>query len=253
MDREIIERGLADYSSITLAEMDGVRLMNRMDTKYTTSSAMLPEILKCLKADYLVQEISGSRLNTYRTVYLDTHDRAMYLDHHNGRNTREKIRIRTYADSKAVFLEVKYKNNRGQTKKKRVELPEPGAYGLQEAEAFLGKHAAHPSDTLVPQSENSFHRITLVNSKKTERLTIDMNLAFRNPANGVEKRLDDLVIIELKQSGNMSSHAKNVLSDLRIRPMGISKYCLGTILTVPDIKKNRFIEKLMQLNKLIGK
>ena len=250
MKREIIEAVLGGYASISLAEMGKVRLMNRIDTKYTTSFSMLPEVLKRLQSGYDVQEINGSRMNKYQTMYFDTVDRAMYLDHHNGRCTREKIRIRTYNDSKQLFLEVKNKNNRGHTKKKRIELPEMKAYSQHEAEAFLYKYAKYPPDTLIPQSENSFHRITLVNRMKTERLTIDMNLAFRNPEDGMEKQLDDLVIIELKQSGNRSSFAKSVFSDLRIHPMGISKYCLGTILTVPNVKKNRFKEKLIQLNKI---
>ena len=250
MKRETMEAVLAGYSSISLAEMEKVQLMNRIDTKYTTSFSMLPEILKRLQSDYYVQEINGLRTNTYRTVYLDTLDRAMYLDHHNGRCTREKIRIRAYVDSKKTFLEVKNKNNRGQTKKKRIELPEIKAYNEHEAGVFLKKYAKYPPDALVPQSENRFHRITLVNRMKTERLTIDANLAFRNPSDGNEKRLDDLVVIELKQTGYMPSFAKSVLSDLRIHPMGISKYCLGTIMTVPDIKNNRFKEKMHKLNKI---
>ena len=252
MKREIIESILAGYSSISLVEMDNVRLMNRVDTKYTVSLSLLPEILKRLQPDYLIQEIDGLLLNAYRTVYLDTCDRAMYLDHHNGRRTREKIRVRTYVDSQTVFLEVKNKNNKGRTKKKRIELPDLKAYKQQKAEAFLEKHAKYAPDTLIPRLENSFYRITLVNKTKTERLTIDVNLAFRNPSDGLEKQLDDLAVIELKQTGNIPSFAKSVLSGLRIHPVNISKYCLGTILTAPEVKSNRFKLKMIQLNK-IGK
>jgi hypothetical protein len=250
MKREIIKRVLDGFTSISLAEMEGVRLMNRIDTKYTTSSSLLPEILKRLQEEYFVMEVNGLRISFYRTMYLDTLDRAMYLAHHNGRRTYEKIRVRTYVDSQTVFLEVKDKNNKGRTKKKRIELPDMKAYKQQEAEAFLVMHAKYAPDTLVPRLENSFHRITLVNKEKTERLTIDVNPAFRNPSDGMEKQLDDLVIIELKQTGYRSSFAKSVLSDMRIQPIRISKYCLGTILTVPDVKKNRFKEKLIQINKI---
>ena len=250
MKREIIDTALAGYPPISLTEMDGIRLMNRIDTKYTISFSLLPKLLEYLQADYFVQEINGSRLNAYRTMYLDTYDRAMYLAHHNGRCTREKIRIRSYFDSQAIFLEVKNKNNKGRTKKKRIELPEVKAYTQKQAAVFLGKNAKYPLDTLVPQLENSFHRITLVNRKKTERLTIDVNLAFCNLPEGIEKKMDDLVIIELKQTGYLPSLAKNVLADMSIHPMSISKYCLGTVLTVPDVKTNRFKEKMIQLNKI---
>ena len=251
MKLETIAPILAGYSPITLAKMERVRLMNRVDTKFITSTSKLPELLNCLQAGYLMQEINGSRLNAYHTLYLDTVDRAMYLTHHNGRRTREKIRVRSYFDSQSVFLEVKNKNNKGRTKKKRFELPEMTAYKQQNAVAFLETYAKYPPEELHPQLEIEFHRITLVNSKKTERLTIDMNLAFRNPAaDGAKKQLDELVIIELKQQGQMASHAKSLLSELHIRPVSVSKYCLGTMLTVPDIKNNLFKEKMIQINKI---
>ena len=245
-----IDTILDEFSPISLSEMDDVCLMNRVDTKYTTSLFMLPNFLNCLKAYYLMQDINGSRLNAYRTLYLDTDDRAMYLEHHNGRRTWEKIRVRVYFDSKTTYLEVKNKNNRGLTKKKRFELPEIRAYKQQEASAFLERYAKYPPDKLLPRLESRFHRITLVNSEKTERLTIDINLAFCNPSDGVEKLMEDLVIVELKQQGHQPSFAKDVLSRLHIRPISISKYCLGTILTVPDVKNNLLKEKINQINKI---
>ena len=250
MQQGIIESILDEYSLISLTEMDTVRLMNRVDTKYTTTLSMLPDFLKCLQADYLVQDIHGSRLNAYRTLYLDTDDRAMYLAHHNGHRTREKIRVRTYLDSQSTYLEVKNKNNKGRTKKKRFELPEIRAYKQQEATIFLERYAKYPPYMLLPRLESRFHRITLVNSMKTERLTIDLNLTFYNPSDGTEKRMDDLVIVELKQQGHQPSLAKDALSDLHIRPIAISKYCLGTILTVPDVKSNLLKEKIIQINKI---
>jgi len=241
---------LDEYSPISLAEIEGVCLMNRVDTKYTTSQSMLPELLKCLQSDYLIQDINGSRLNAYRTLYLDTTDRAMYLAHHNGRRTREKVRVRAYFDTQTIFLEVKNRNNKGVTRKKRFMLPELKAYQRKEASKFLETYAQYPPDLLLPRLESRFHRITLVNSLKTERLTIDMNLLFYNPSNGVEKMLEELVIVEIKQQGYMPSFAKNVLSGLHIRPVAISKYCLGTILTVPEVKNNLFKEKIYQINKI---
>jgi len=241
---------LAGYRFISLKEMDGVRLMNRVDTKYLTSLPGLIELLECLQADYLVQEINGSLLNAYHTLYLDTEGRSMYLAHHNGRRTREKIRVRAYADSRTVYLEVKNKNNKGRTKKKRLELPELKAYRRKEAEAFIEKYGKYPPETLLPRLESRFHRITLVNNTKTERLTIDVNLAFSNPSTGIEKPMDNLVVIELKQQGHQPSYAKNILCGLNIRPIAISKYCLGTLLTVPDIKSNLFKEKIVQINKI---
>lgn len=246
----MIQAVLNEYSPISLAEMSDVRLMNRIDTKYTTTLSLLPELLKRLQADYFVQEINGERMSSYHTMYLDTPDRKMYLDHHNGRRTRMKIRVRAYLDSQIIFLEVKNKNNKGRTKKKRIQLPGMYSYDHKEAEMFLAEYAKYPLENLIPRQENRFLRITLVNKRKTERLTIDVNLSFRNLSDGSEEHLDDMVIIELKQDGNLPSYAKNQLADLHIHPVGISKYCLGTILTVPEIKSNRFKKKIIQLNKI---
>ena len=253
MRLQIIDTILDDYSPISLADMEGVCLMNRVDTKYTITLSMLPDFLKCLQTDYLMQDINGSRLNAYRTIYLDTDDRAMYLAHHNGRRTREKIRVRAYFDSKTIYLEVKNKDNRGLTKKKRFKLQEILSYQQHEAAAFLARYAKYPPETLLPRLESRFDRITLVNRKKTERLTIDLNLSFYNPSDGVEKQMDDLVIVELKQQGHQPSLAKDVLSGLHIRPVAISKYCLGTVLTVPDVKSNLLKEKIIQISKIRNK
>jgi hypothetical protein len=250
MKERMIQSVLNEYSPISLAEMSGVRLMNRIDTKYTASCLLLPEFLRRLRADYFVQEINEKRISPYRTMYLDTPDRAMYLAHHNGRCTRVKIRVRAYLDTRMIFLEVKNKNNKGRIKKQRIQLPEMYGYGCKDAELFLAEHAKYPLASLTPCQENRFLRITLVNRQKTERLTIDVNLSFRNLPDGVEAHLDDLAIIELKQSGNFPSYAKSRLADLHIYPVNISKYCLGTVLTVSGIKRNRFKKKLMQLNKI---
>ncbi|WP_374693472.1 VTC domain-containing protein [Bacteroides thetaiotaomicron] len=56
--------------------------------------------------------------------------------------------------------------------------------------------------------ENSFHRVTLVNNHKTERLTIDTGVKFRCLQSGKISSLDNIVIIELKQDGHNSSPIK---------------------------------------------
>jgi len=247
---EVLQTILCDYSPVSLEEMTNVRLMNRIDTKHTTTVALLPDFLKSLSSEYDVQEINGSRIDLYHTMYLDTPDRDMYLAHHNGRSPREKIRVRVYFNSQTTFLEVKDKNNKGRTKKTRMSLPKKESYRQKEVETFLDKHAQYPLNALTPQLENTFNRITLVNKKRTERLTIDLNLAFHNPPSHLDKQLEELVIIELKQESALSSYAKNILKEMRILPMSISKYCLGTVLTTPGIKCNRFKKKIMQIKKI---
>ena len=37
---------------------------------------------------------------------------------------------------------------------------------------------------------------------------------------------------------------------MRIRPFKVSKYCIGTCLTQPSVKQNRFKKKLRRMEKL---
>ena len=120
-------QGVADivksFEPISLAQMESVKLMNRIDTKYAVSRAVLPAILEAAKADYYVQETGGKRIATYDTMYYDTESLDMYVRHHDRQLVRQKIRIRQYVDSDLTFLEIKRKNNKGRTKKKRITLP----------------------------------------------------------------------------------------------------------------------------------
>ena len=232
------------FAPISLSEMEGVKLMNRIDTKYVVSRTVLPLILAAAKADYYVQEIDGKRIATYDTMYYDTESLDMYVRHHDRQLVRQKIRIRQYVDSNLTFLEIKRKNNKGRTKKKRITLPN------EEIETFVAAKSRYVWSELSPKLRTTFHRITLVNKAKTERLTIDMDLVWENVVSGEKKTFEDLVIIELKRDGNKPSKMTHIMLDHRVHPLKISKYCIGTALTTPDIKKNRFKSKIRKIEKL---
>ena len=84
----------------------------------------------------------------------------------------------------------------------------------------------------------------------TERLTIDFNINFRNLETGEFRRMSDLVVIELKQDGNVNSPFKDILSDFQITRSSFSKYCVGLAVTDSSIKKNRFKKLCMYINKI---
>ena len=149
-------------------------------------------------------------------------------------------------------MEVKTKNNHGRTKKKRIEVGDMDL-GDEEKRQFLAKHLRYDVDTLRPALNNHFSRITLVNKGKTERLTIDSALRFRNLQNGCERDMDDLVIIELKRDGLVFSPVLEMLRQLRIHPHGYSKYCMGSALTCNgSLPVNRFKRKLIEVDKLVN-
>ena len=113
---------IAKFSPISLNEMDDVKLMNRIDTKFAFNANKMPELLVQLMPFYRILEIDGQLIHDYKSLYYDTDDRKFYLDHHNGRVNRNKIRFREYVGSKLTFLEVKMKNNKGRTIKKRIQV-----------------------------------------------------------------------------------------------------------------------------------
>lgn len=243
---------LGCLSPITLEQMSSIRLMNRTDTKFVSNRAKLVELLKRAQGRYFVQEIEGKRIAEYRTVYWDTQEHRFYLEHHNGRAPRQKVRVRTYLDSDITFLEVKTKNNHSRTKKKRIMVPAPDRLEEAGAEAFLEPLVRQKLQSLQPVVQNQFRRITLVNYGKTERLTIDFGVRFHNFETGADCGTGDLVIIELKRDGNQFSPVLDILRDLRVKPSGFSKYCIGSLLTNPALKRNMFREKLVRINKLVN-
>lgn len=237
---------------ISLEEMSGIKLMNRTDTKFVATKEQLLEFLQAVVGKYYIQEKDGKRISQYHTTYLDTPDYVMYTMHHNGKVRREKIRVRTYMDSNDTFLEVKNKNNHGRTKKKRILVQ--GLDTLEEERdnviPFLSKHAWYRLDEVNPVIENFFSRITLVNTAKTERLTIDFDLRFHNLVTDECDKFNRVVIIELKRDGNVPSPALEIIRKLRIRRSGFSKYCIGTALTHSKLKKNNFKDRLRFVSKI---
>ena len=239
------------FAPISLDEMSGIKLMNRIDTKFVTTVPLLLRLLKLAQDDYRMQEIDGLRNMTYGTVYFDTPALDMFIAHHNGHSGRQKVRIRTYVDSHMDFLEVKTKNNHGRTRKKRISVTDDNLREPAKV-AFLNQHLRYDPDALTPRLQNRFNRITLVNRRCTERLTIDTNLQFHNLFTGRDYSLPTLAIVELKRDGLQPSPVLEMLRQLRIMPTGFSKYCIGSLLTDPTLKRNRFKERLHTLERLTG-
>ena len=246
--------------------MSGIKLMNRTDTKFVTTVDRLMLLLALAHDEYRVQEVDGKRIASYYTAYFDTPDYNMYTVHQNGHAGRQKLRIRSYVDSGLNFLEVKTKNNHGRTKKKRIDMvgfdpmhPDHGIRFLRQDEQyktydeFLRKHLRYDPAIMSEKLENHFDRITLVNKAKTERLTIDTGLCFHNLLTGRDADLTGLAIIELKRDGLQPSPILEMLRELRIKPCGFSKYCMGSAFTNPSLKRNNFKERLRLVERFLSR
>ena len=245
---------LMAFRPISLDRMDSIRLMNRIDTKYVTTLPVLDAILRrALACGYMMFSSDGVRIQPYDSIYFDTPGLKMFMDHRNSRLVRQKVRTRIYSASELCFLEVKTKNNHSRTKKKRVAIP-PGEFTDfrkdGQCSAFLANVSDYKADDLSPSVETSFSRITLVDKDLSERVTIDSDVCFRNMRNARTSSLGDVVIIELKRNGRRRSTLQDILLSLRVKPMRISKYCMGVALTDPQCRPGRFLEKIRACDKL---
>ena len=115
---------LSKFEPITLEEMDSVKLMERTDTKYVFPVSELPGILEGMISQYRLLDINNVRNQRYESLYYDTNDFLLYNKHLIGKPDRYKIRFRRYLDSAGLtYFEIKHKNNKRTTTKKRTKMP----------------------------------------------------------------------------------------------------------------------------------
>jgi len=235
-----IQSRILKFKTISLKEMNSVKLMNRIDTKFVFNKSLLLDILPDLKDDYTILKINGNRFSRYNSIYFDTPNFLFYNSHHNGRVNRVKIRFREYVDSGLCFLEVKKKNPKGKTIKSRVNVKRVYRKLNKTHNLFIEKQLKKNYE-LEYCHENFFNRITLVNQRMKERLTIDFNFRFKNHPNKIVDESKNIIIAELKQEKlNRNSYFYKIMRKNRIRKTGMSKYCFATSAIFPSLKSNRF-------------
>jgi len=245
---EEIEEFLAAFQPISLPEMDSVKLLNRAEKKYVLHFSRVVDVLNAAREEYRVLEINGHRLMQYSTEYFDTQDNAMYLAHHNGKQSRFKVRKREYVISGEQFLEVKRRTNSGRTSKKRVEL-QGDEFDSPSGQVFIEAATPYKLEGLEMKLVNTFYRITLVNTLLKERITLDMGLVFKN--NDAVIQLPAVAIIEIKFDKSLKEHGfDTIMRKQRIHDSSVSKYCIGRALLEPKLKANLFRNKIRYLTKL---
>lgn len=243
-----LEEIIARFDPISLAEMDGVKLLSRTDTKFAFREADLPKYLEALMPEYRLLEVEGQRGVSYRSLYFDTPDRKHFMDHHNGRVFRSKTRFREYIGSGLTFLEVKRKTGRGGTDKVRRKEPSIPAVLNADQQAFIST-ASGSAEPLVPVLWNHFTRLTLVHRTRPERLTIDRGLRFSSAEGTAD--LDGICVAELKESrADRGSPFAGLMKASGNRPSGMSKYCVGMLLLGLAPKHNAFKPVLLRLEHL---
>jgi hypothetical protein len=240
---------LNGMQSVSLEDMQSVQLQNRIDTKFVFHRRLLPEILLKMRSNYAVFEIENQRICAYESIYFDTEGLQFYLDHHNRKNHRIKVRKRRYTSNGLSFFEIKEKRA-GRTIKKRIPTETFTNDLTTEEERFLADEWKTKLNLQVA-IQNHYYRITLVDHAKTERITLDLQIRFTKESQSQE--LDYLVIAELKQGKiNRGSAFFELMREMKIAPFRISKYCIGSLFLQEEdkIKYNRFKRKLLKLKKI---
>lgn len=246
--QEEIVRQLEKFDSIYLKDISTSRLMNRIDTKFVFDIASLEEILQHLIEDYNVLEVSGKRISTYESLYLDGENHPFYLAHHNKHDHRFKVRYRKYVESGTTFLEVKEKR-KGRTIKRRIEVGRVEHDLSESSHSFIQEYTKEGA--LKPVLWSTYERITLVSEAINERVTIDLDLRYMWAQE--TKKFANLAIAELKQERiDRNSPFYQLMKSRMIRPYQLSKYCIGIIELKGDdgIKYNRFKKKIRTIKKI---
>lgn len=239
---------LNTFESVSLQDLDAVKLQNRIDTKYMLTIQELEKVLHEIQKNQKVLEIDNTRLFTYKTVYFDTPDFRFYKDHHNGCINRVKVRCREYVDSHLVMYEIKRKLFGTRTDKQRKVIAQLPEQISQEDYALIGYKRLN-AQPVEKKMTNEFRRITLTNKEFTERITIDLDIRLSNEHETIH--LPEIAVIEVKQGKtDVFSHTIQVLKKFGIRESSFSKYAIGTALLEKTLKHNAFKPILLKIEKL---
>lgn len=248
------------FPTIGLAELlESAALQTRTDRKYFVPIQTFRSFAELMSGELVALEIDGRRLFDYESVYFDSPGLATYRAHLQRRRRRFKIRTRTYVDSGECMLEVKLEGQRGSTVKQRIPYPlDQRGHLTDHARHYVGDlletaYGLAPPENLEAVLTTRYRRATLACRDEAARLTCDVGLACARPqalatapaceattGEGSQHLLrarGDHVLIESK-AGTGGSVADRMLRQMGVRPVQISKYCVGVAGLHPELPSN---------------
>ncbi|MFC5288166.1 polyphosphate polymerase domain-containing protein [Actinokineospora guangxiensis] len=244
-----LERATGLVEPIGLAEvLETAELQTRVDRKYFVPAELFGRFTARLALRVL--EIDGLRVFGYESVYFDTRWLTSYRNHVQRRRRRYKIRTRTYTDTGLCLFEVKLEGHRGSTVKERVPHPADQRDRITGAAAdhldrTLRAAYAHAAPTgLRKVLTTDYRRATFTLPAEGARLTCDVSLHCHDGAASV-RDTGRHVLVESK-SGAGGSSADRLLRDLGVRPISMSKYCVGVAALHPGVPSNPWRRMLRQ-------
>lgn len=240
---EQVGQAVGRLPGIDLSTLDaGAALLTRVDRKYVVPIATFERLVLALDESWSALEIDGRRLFGYSSVYFDTPDFATYRAHLQGRRRRYKVRVRRYVDSEDCMLEVKRKGVRGLTIKERRAHPIWQQSELDDdGRAFVdrclrGHGEPGVTEAMGPVVVTGNRRTTLACLAGHSRLTIDTDLAC-GWGGSLSALRDGMVVLESKVEGH-ASQVDRLLRSFGVRPVPISKYCVGVASLGTDLPSN---------------
>jgi hypothetical protein len=241
-----VAAALAHLRPMSLSEVLATsELQTRVDGKYLLSLEAFDRLLEAWRDRLRVLEIDGVRMFRYESVYFDTPELTTYRQHAHGRRRRVKIRTRAYLDSSECLLELKFVGARGETVKERNPYSMEQRFDLSEpARALLAERLGSLVDVrdLRRTITTAYRRATMVDVTSHNRMTCDVNLHFANDdREGWGPR--GVVLLESKAL-EPARALETDLHRLGLRPLSLSKYCVGMALLDPALPANRWNREL---------
>jgi hypothetical protein len=241
-----VASGLAPLRSISLGELLATaELQTRRDDKFLVPLDALDRLLEVWHGRLRALTIDGSRLFRYESVYFDTSELTTYRQHAHGRRRRVKVRTRTYLDSEQCLLELKFVGSHGETVKDRYPHPIEQRFELSEpVRTLLAQRLKSTVEVggLRPVISTRYRRATMVDVETGNRITCDVDLHF---CDDTHQRSGPTGVVVLESKALAPARALEAeLHLLGLRPLSLSKYCVGMALLDPRLPANRWNREL---------
>lgn len=231
---------------ISLAELNArAALQVRVDSKYVLTLDRFRAFVDALQNRCEVLAIDGRRAQRYDTVYFDSPVLTCYRDHLQRRRKTYKLRSRVYVGSGLHVFEVKMRDGRGHTVKRKIDhsgVPpevvgdEATHFYRETIGSYYNLDVTHP---VAPSMRNQYSRVTLASRSTPERTTVDFDLAVLGGADLAGSMRRDVALVETK-SARGNGEIDRILWRLGARPVRVSKYCIGIALLHPYLPVNRY-------------
>jgi hypothetical protein len=155
---------LGNFETISLSGLEETKagLLTRVESKHLMTLAQCRDLVQKLSGSYRVLEVRKTKIGRYETMYLDNNSFVTYLEHHNGKANRFKLRFRHYESSKETCLEVKKKTSKGATEKTWMKTCWTPSGFLPEQGEFLESAFPHRYQEFHPVFMTVYDRFTLV-------------------------------------------------------------------------------------------